>query len=98
VISSSGRDLVDEIKEGTFREDLFHRLAVVPIGVPALAERREDIPMLVRHFVDQIAKGTGLPPRVVGDDAMAMLQANDWPGNIRPLRNHHERLMILSRG
>src|SRR5450432_1526256 len=65
VISSSGRDLVDEIKEGTFREDLFHRLAVVPIGVPALAERREDIPMLVRHFVDQIAKGTGLPPRVV---------------------------------
>jgi two-component system nitrogen regulation response regulator NtrX len=71
---------------------------VVPLRVPTLAERREDIPVLVRHFVEQIARGTGLPPRTVGDDAMAVLQANDWPGNIRQLRNNVERLMILARG
>jgi two-component system nitrogen regulation response regulator NtrX len=98
IISSTGRDLEQEIKEGSFRQDLFHRLAVVPIGVPSLAERREDIPILVRHFVDQIARSTGLPPRIIGDDAMAVLQANEWPGNIRQLRNNVERLMILARG
>jgi len=98
IISSTGRDLEREIAESTFREDLFHRLAVVPLRVPALAERREDIPMLVRHFVEQISKSTGLPPRVIGDDAMAVLQSHDWPGNIRQLRNNVERLMILSRG
>jgi len=98
IISSTGRDLEAEIADGSFREDLFHRLAVVPLRVPSLAERREDIPILVRHFVEQIAKGTGLPPRIVGEDAMAVLQANDWPGNIRQLRNNVERLMILARG
>jgi two-component system nitrogen regulation response regulator NtrX len=98
IISSTGRDLEREIGEGTFREDLFHRLAVVPLRVPALAERREDIPLLVRHFVEQISRSTGLPPRLIGDDAMAVLQAHDWPGNIRQLRNNVERLMILARG
>ena len=98
IVSSTGRDLEREIAEGTFREDLFHRLAVVPIRVPALAERRDDIPMLVRHFVEQISRATGLPPRTIGDDAMAVLQAHDWPGNIRQLRNNVERLMILARG
>ena len=98
IISSTGRDLEREIGEGTFREDLFHRLAVVPLRVPALAERREDIPLLVRHFVEQISRATGLPPRQIGDDAMAVLQAHDWPGNIRQLRNNVERLMILARG
>jgi two-component system nitrogen regulation response regulator NtrX len=98
IISSTGRDLEREIADSTFREDLFHRLAVVPLRVPALAERREDIPMLVRHFVEQISKSTGLPPRIIGDDAMAVLQSHDWPGNIRQLRNNVERLMILSRG
>jgi len=98
IISSTGRDLEREIAEGTFREDLFHRLAVVPLRVPALAERREDIPMLVRHFVEQISRSTGLPLRTIGDDAMAVLQAHDWPGNIRQLRNNVERLMILARG
>jgi two-component system nitrogen regulation response regulator NtrX len=98
IISSTARDLEQEIAEGSFREDLFHRLAVVPIRVQPLAERREDIPTLVRHFVDQIARGTGLPPRTIGDDAMAVLQAHDWPGNIRQLRNNVERLMILARG
>ncbi len=98
VISSTGRDLEGEVTEGTFREDLFHRLAVVPLRVPALAERREDIPVLVRHFAEQISHTTGLPPRIIGDDAMAVLQAHDWPGNIRQLRNNVERLMILTRG
>jgi two-component system, NtrC family, nitrogen regulation response regulator NtrX len=98
IVSSTGRDLEGEVTEGTFREDLFHRLAVVPLRVPALAERREDIPVLVRHFAEQISRTTGLPPRVIGDDAMAVLQAHDWPGNIRQLRNNVERLMILTRG
>ncbi len=98
IVSSTGRDLEGEVAEGTFREDLFHRLAVVPLRVPALAERREDIPVLVRHFAEQISRTTGLPPRIIGDDAMAVLQAHDWPGNIRQLRNNVERLMILTRG
>jgi two-component system nitrogen regulation response regulator NtrX len=98
ILSSTARDLEHEIAEGTFREDLFHRLAVVPIRIPALAERRDDIPDLVRHFVDQISKSTGLPTRQIAQDAMAVLQAHDWPGNIRQLRNNVERLMILARG
>ena len=98
IISSTGRDLEGEVTEGTFREDLFHRLAVVPLRVPALAERREDIPVLVHYFAEQISRTTGLPPRIIGDDAMAVLQAHDWPGNIRQLRNNVERLMILTRG
>ena len=98
IVSSTARDLEREVAEGTFREDLFHRLAVVPLRVPALAERREAIPALVRHFVEQISKSTGLPPRQIGDDAMAVLQAHDWPGNLRQLRNNIERLLILARG
>lgn len=98
IVSSTGRDLEREIAEGTFREDLFHRLAVVPLRVPALAERREDIPMLVGHFAEQISRATGLPSRAIADDALAVLQAHDWPGNLRQLRNNVERLMILARG
>lgn len=98
IISSTARDLPREIQEGHFREDLFHRLAVVPMRVPALAERRDDIPTLVSYFMDQISRSTGLPIRRIGDDAMAVLQAHDWPGNIRQLRNNVERLMILTRG
>jgi two-component system nitrogen regulation response regulator NtrX len=98
ILSSSARDLEQEIAEGTLREDLFHRLSVVPIRVPALAERREDIPELVGFFMEQIARTAGLPIRRIGDDAMAVLQAHDWPGNIRQLRNNVERLMILTRG
>jgi two-component system, NtrC family, nitrogen regulation response regulator NtrX len=98
VISSTARDLDREVGEGTFREDLFHRLAVVPLRVPALAERRDDIPDLVRHFIEQVSKSTGLPRRAVADDAMAVLQAHDWPGNLRQLRNNVERLLILARG
>ncbi len=98
VVSSTARDLEREVAEGTFREDLFHRLAVVPLRVPALAERREDIPDLVHHFVEHISRATGLPQRAIGADAMAVLQAHDWPGNLRQLRNNMERLLILARG
>ena len=86
------------IAEGRFREDLYHRLAVVPVMVPGLAERREDIPYLVDHFMKQIARQAGIRPRRIGDDALAVLQAHNWPGNVRQLRNNIERLMILVRG
>ncbi|SON55866.1 Nitrogen regulation protein NR(I) [Hartmannibacter diazotrophicus] len=98
LISSTARDLEQEIADGRFREDLFHRLSVVPIRVPGLSERREDIPELVTHFMDQISQAGGLPLRQIGDDAMAVLQAHDWPGNLRQLRNNIERLLILARG
>jgi two-component system nitrogen regulation response regulator NtrX len=97
ILSSTARDLEQEIADAAFREDLFHRLAVVPLRVPALAERREDIPLLVQSFMEQISRSTGLPSRRIGEDAMAVLQAHDWPGNIRQLRNNVERLMILTR-
>ena len=98
IISSTSRDLPGLISEGAFREDLFHRLAVVPIRVPALSERRDDIPELINFFMDQISAHTGLPRRKIGADAMAVLQSHDWPGNIRQLRNNVERLMILASG
>jgi two-component system nitrogen regulation response regulator NtrX len=98
VISSTSRNLEAEIEAGRFREDLFHRLSVVPLRVPPLAERREDIPELVSFFLDQISAATGLPVRSIGEDAMAVLQSHDWPGNVRQLRNNVERLMILSGG
>jgi two-component system nitrogen regulation response regulator NtrX len=98
IISSTARNLEAEIAAGHFREDLYHRLSVVPIRVPPLAERREDIPPLVDYFMDQISAATGLPKRTIGDDAMAVLQSHDWPGNVRQLRNNVERLMILAGG
>jgi two-component system nitrogen regulation response regulator NtrX len=98
IISSTSKELEREMVEGRFREELFHRLAVVPIKVPALVERRDDIPLLVDYFVRQIAGSSGLPPRPIGDDAVAVLQAHDWPGNVRQLRNNVERLLILSGG
>jgi len=98
IISSTARNLEQMIAEGRFREDLYHRLAVVPVAVPPLSERREDIPLLVDHFMRQITRQVGIRPRKLGDDAMAVLQAHDWPGNIRQLRNNIERLMILTRG
>jgi two-component system nitrogen regulation response regulator NtrX len=98
IISSTSKDLEKEMAEGRFREELFHRLSVVPIKVPSLAERREDIPELVEYFVKQIAASSGLPPRKVGEDAMVILQAHDWPGNVRQLRNNIERVLILAGG
>jgi two-component system nitrogen regulation response regulator NtrX len=98
VISSSARDLPQLIAQGAFREDLFHRLSVVPIRVPSLAERRDDIPELISFFMDQMTTTAGLPRRQIAEDAMAILQSHDWPGNIRQLRNNVERLMILAAG
>jgi len=98
IITSTARNLEEEIAAGRFREDLFHRLSVVPIRVPPLTERREDVAPLVEHFMEQISQATGLPKRRIGDDAMAVLQTHDWPGNVRQLRNNVERLMILAGG
>jgi two-component system nitrogen regulation response regulator NtrX len=98
IVSSTSRNIESEIAAGRFREDLYHRLSVVPIRVPPLAERREDIPDLVSHFMEQISQSTGLPQRKIGGDAMAVLQSHDWPGNVRQLRNNVERLMILAGG
>ena len=98
IITSTARNLEEEIAAGRFREDLYHRLSVVPIRVPPLAERREDVPALVDYFMDQISQATGLPKRRIGTDAMAVLQTHDWPGNVRQLRNNVERLMILAGG
>ncbi len=98
LISSTSRDLIADIAQGRFREDLFHRLNVVPVRVPSLAERREDVPELIAFFMEQISLSSGIPRRRIGDDAMAVLQSHDWPGNIRQLRNNVERLMILTSG
>src|SRR5579862_594571 len=98
IVSSTGRNIEADIGAGKFREDLYHRLSVVPIRVPGLAERREDIPQLVEYFMTQISQTTGLPKRNVGSDALAVLQSHDWPGNVRQLRNNVERLMILAGG
>lgn len=98
IISSTAQNLEGMIAEGTFREDLFHRLSVVPVHVPPLAARREDIPSLVEYFMTQIAEQAGIKPRKIGSDAMAVLQSHSWPGNIRQLRNNVERVMILARG
>jgi two-component system nitrogen regulation response regulator NtrX len=98
IISSSSRDLAALIADGSLREDLFHRLAVVPVRVPSLSERREDISELIAFFMEQVSTTTGMPKRLIADDAMAVLQSHDWPGNIRQLRNNVERLMILAGG
>jgi two-component system nitrogen regulation response regulator NtrX len=98
IVSSTSRDLEREMQEERFRNDLYHRLNVVPLRVPSLAERRDDIPSLIDFFVQQVATASGLSPRRIGDDAVAVLQAHDWPGNVRELRNNIERLMILAGG
>jgi two-component system nitrogen regulation response regulator NtrX len=98
VVSSTSRDLRDEIAGGRFREDLFHRLNVVPVNVPGLAERREDIPILIEDFMNRICEATGMPRRRLADDAVAALQVRAWPGNLRQLRNNIERILILAAG
>ena len=95
VISSTNRDLAAEIAAGHFRQELYDRLNVVPIAVPSLAERREDIPVLARHFIELFNRAQGLALRVLSDEAAAMMQTMDWPGNIRQLRNVIERALIL---
>ncbi len=95
VISSTNKDLAEEIREGRFREELYHRLNVVPIHVPSLEERREDIPSLGDFFVEAFNKVQGLPLRKISEDAAALLQTMSWPGNIRQLKNVMERVLIL---
>ena len=98
VLASSNRDLAAEMLAARFREDLYYRLNVVPIRVPPLRDRREDVPALARHFMRRSADTSGLVPREVGEDAMAALQAYDWPGNVRQLRNVVEGLLIMAPG
>jgi two-component system, NtrC family, nitrogen regulation response regulator NtrX len=98
VIASTNRDLALEIAAGRFREDLFYRLAVVPLRVPPLHERREDIPLLARHFMGRSAESARVSPREFGEDAMAALQSYEWPGNARQLRNVVDWLLIMAPG
>ena len=98
VIASTNRDLHEEMANGNFREDLYYRLCVVPVTVPALKTRPEDIGVLVEHFMDTATTTAGLPKREIADDAMACLQSYDWPGNVRQLRNVVDWILIMAGG
>jgi two-component system nitrogen regulation response regulator NtrX len=98
ILAATNVDLAEAVAAGRFREDLYYRLNVVPIAVPALRERREDIPLLVAHFVQTLSAQEGLTPRTIAADAVDALAQLDWPGNVRELRNTIERLLILSNG
>jgi two-component system, NtrC family, nitrogen regulation response regulator NtrX len=98
VLSATSRNLADEIVEGRFREDLYYRLNVVPVRIPSLRERREDIPELANHFLTRFAAERRITPPTLSDEAVAALQAHDWPGNVRQLRNIIERTVILAPG
>jgi two-component system nitrogen regulation response regulator NtrX len=98
IVSSSARNLQERIAANVFREDLYHRLAVVPIHVPSLAERREDIPSLIEYFARSYCTISGQQYRNFSDEAVAVLQARAWPGNVRELRNNVERILILAAG
>jgi DNA-binding NtrC family response regulator len=95
VIAATNKNIPEEIEKGNFREDLYHRLSVIVIRVPALSERKEDIPLLTEYFIDQISKESGMGPRSINKDALEELKKHSWTGNIRELRNVVERLMIL---
>ncbi len=98
VLSATSRDLAEEIAGGRFREDLYYRLNVVPVRIPSLKERREDIPDLVNHFLARFAAERRIAPPTIAEEAIAALQAHDWPGNVRQLRNIIERTLILAPG
>ena len=98
VLATTNRDLHAEIATGRFREDLYYRLAVVPIKMPSLKERREDVPELARHFIERSAESSGIPVRDLSTDALTALQAYDWPGNVRQLRNLMDWLLIMAPG
>ena len=98
VLAATNKRLEEEIANGRFREDLFYRLNVVPMHVPPLRERREDIPLLIGHFLQVLTEREGMPPRAIAPEAVAQLQGLDWPGNVRELRNTIERLLILATG
>ena len=98
VVSSTSRDLHEEIAAGRLREDLYHRLNVVPLRVPGLTERREDIPLLIDYYIERIAEATGHARRRLADDALRHPAGQSWPGNLRQLRNAVERMLILASG
>lgn len=98
VLATTNRDLSAEIAAGRFREDLYYRLAVVPLRVPALRERREDVPLLARYFMARTAETSGVPARELSEDVLAAMQAYDWPGNVRQLRNLVDWLLIMAPG
>ncbi|WP_431305498.1 sigma-54-dependent transcriptional regulator [Sediminicoccus sp. BL-A-41-H5] len=98
VIATTNKDLQAEIAAGRFREDLFYRLSVVPLRMPALRERREDVPALARHFMTRSIESSGLAPRALAEDTIAALQTHDWPGNVRQLRNLMDWLLIMAPG
>jgi len=98
VLATTNRDLQAEISNARFREDLYYRLAVVPIRMPSLKERREDVPELARHFLERSAETSGIPGRELSTDALTALQAYDWPGNVRQLRNLMDWLLIMAPG
>jgi len=98
VVAATNKNLMEEIQKGTFREDLYHRLSVIVIHVPSLAERKEDIPLLVDHFLHVVCEEAGKPVKPIDDDAVEELKSYGWGGNIRELRNVIERLCILSNG
>ena len=95
VIAATNKDLKAEIEKGNFREDLYHRLSVIVLHVPSLDERKDDIPILVDYFIDQVCTESGMPKKAVSPEAMKLLQEKSWTGNIRELRNVVERLLIL---
>ena len=98
VLAATNKNVEEEIAAGRFREDLYYRLNVVPLWVPPLRERREDIPLLVAHFVTQLSEREGMTPRAIGPEAIQRLTEYEWPGNVRELRNTIERLLILAAG
>ncbi len=98
VIAATNKNITEEIRKGTFREDLYHRLNVIPIEVPPLRQRREDIPILAQAFLENVCTRNGLPPKILADSTLKALMLRDWPGNVRELRNAIERLAILTPG
>jgi two-component system nitrogen regulation response regulator NtrX len=98
VLAATNKNIADEIEHGNFRKDLFHRLNVIPIRVPSLRERPEDVPILVRAFIDDVCARNGIARKSISNDALHILRRREWPGNVRELRNAVERLVILSPG
>jgi two-component system response regulator PilR (NtrC family) len=98
VIAATNKDLEKAIAAGEFREDLFYRLSVIPIHVPSLRERREDIPLLARHFLERFRKEMEKPVKGISPEAMVLLESYDWPGNVRELENTIERAVALETG
>jgi len=96
VVAATNKNLPEAVRAGSFREDLYHRLNVIPIRVPSLRERRDDIPLLAEAFVEDVCAQNGMAPKRFSDDALRLLQGMDWPGNVRELRNTVERLVIMT--